>query len=188
MSVPIDRAGTFRGRIVASGIQEGKEGSQSVAVSLQIAIDECWNSAEEAWEDWRAFDFEAIGYLYVVKRNGEVSNAIVESLVKHANWPNDLSAVVGEGWEPTPVSFDVDSDTYQGKTKYKIGFIRDYEAVPGAGIGGVDRDRAKALQSKHGAALRAIGGSVKRNSQPAPASRPAPPPAPKQPVNEDIPF
>lgn len=85
----------------------------------------------------------------------------------------------------------VDAETYDGKLRHKIGFLRSYDAVPGASLSGVDADRAKALQSKHGASLRAIGGNVKRNSALPPGNKPPPPPpaaAPQNAEKAEIPF
>ena len=191
MSQPIDRAGNFRGLITACGIQEGKDSSQSVAVGVTVEIHDWWNSEAQSWEDWRTFQFEATGFLYVIKKDGSVNDGVVKALIEHANWPNDLTATVGNGWEPTPCSFSVESNTYKEKTNFRIGsFMRAYDAVPGAEIATVSVDRAKQLQSRHGAALRAIGGNVKRNAAPAPANRPAPPPPPvnAEAKEEVIPF
>lgn len=197
MSQLVDREGDFQGVIYEYGLREFDSGT--VAISIRARLDAMWNGEE--WEDWKQYDVEAFGSLFIIKRNGELNNTQVESLVRSAGWDGTMNSVVHGTWKPTPCQFSIKSEVYKEATQFKIAFVNPFDRVPGGGMGNIDADKAKQLEAKFGASLRAIAGNVKRNTvasgQSAPPAPPKPngawkPPTVQQSVAsaaaEDIPF
>lgn len=166
MSQPIDREGTFQGLIVEFGLREYDTGS--LAVAIRAKLDTHWN--EDVWEDWREFEFEASGFLYIIKKNGEPNNGQVESLVRFAGWDGTLKSISEGTWQPIPCQFTVKANEYQGQTSYRIEFINEHDRVPGQ-MSNVNDDKLKNLEARFGSQLRAIAGSAKRNASPSPADK-----------------
>ena len=198
-----DREGEFRGEILEYGLQKARD-SQSVAVVIRARIHDQYNFDAEAWESWREYvPYEGYGNIWIIKKDGTPNEGAIQSLVKFAGFSGELSDIVHKLWQPTPVRFSIAADTYKGETRYKIGFLGDYNTAPSAGIKSIDEAEAKALSARFGSQLRAIAGTAKRAAAPSgdkPASPPprsAPPSAPNNQrvsnadgtVNkDDIPF
>lgn len=174
--IPVDRKGSFRAEIREYGLQEKDSGA--VGVRIRCHLLECWDSENEAWDDWREHNIEAWGTVWIVKKDGTINNTGVDSLVKNAGWDGELASIVNSTWQPTPCQVSTDENTYKGETTYPISFVNDYDRVPGANVGNVDGDGLKKLQARFGSSLRAVAGNAKRNSPTAvPAS-----PMPKRPT------
>lgn len=184
MFQPVNCEGTFKAQIESYGLKEMESGS--VAVSIRAHLLDLWNG--EGWEPWGDSNVEAAGDLWIVKKDGTLNSGQVEALIKCAGWDGNLESIVNETWRPTQCQVVVKADEYQGQTRYKIAFINDLNRTPGM-MGNVDAGKAKELQARHGAALRALAGNAKRNGAPAPASKPAtPPPARPAPTKVDPGF
>lgn len=175
MSQQIDREGTFRGNIVAATLREADSGAQ--AVSLTVAITEMWVPEESTWEDWRQYDVEASGDIWVIKKDTTVNEAQVRALVDHAGWDGRFASVLDGTWKPRPVQVVVQEDTYKDRTRYRVAWVNAHDGTPGGG--NVSPEKAKALEAKYGAQMRALAGnSVRAAQKPATAA----PPKPKQPT------
>lgn len=187
MPQPIDRAGTFRGEIVSFGLSQ-KEGSQSVAVYLKASIHEHYNKLDEVWEDWRGYECEAEGWLYIIGRDGKILEAQAQSLVKYAGWDGQLTTITDGNWEPDRVSMTVKENTYNGNTSYRIEWINDYDRTPKSSGGNVDSKTAAELQSRFGGQFRALAGGNRsqQGGQKSTPQRPRNTPAPS--ASEGNPF
>lgn len=187
MSQQIDRPGIFRGRIVEYGLREFD--SSAVAITVRAEIDEEWS--DDRWEDWRQYDMEAHGLLFIIKKNGDMNNGQVESLVKSTGWDGSLVSIPNQTWKPEPCQFVINEETYKDQKQYRISFVNPYDRIPGA-TSNISEDKVKALEARFGGSLRAIAGSVKRNSTaPAPAAKmpsPKKPPAKVASNGDEIPF
>lgn len=151
-----------------------------MAVTAQI--DDAWNKDEQTWEDWRKYGVEAEGQVWIVKKDGTLNKGQIESLCRHCGWDGSMVALATSQWAPSKCAFLVTKDEYEGKVRFRIAFINDHDRVPGQ-IGNVDENKSKELQSRFGAELRAIAGSVKAKSMPAgPHNQPmnTMPPPPRQ--------
>jgi len=186
----IDRSGNFRGEIIDYGLTEQESGA--VAVGIEVHIHECWNAETKEWEDWRQYaPMRAVGYIYVIKKDGTLNDKQVQSLVQHAAWDGSFESIVNHTWQPSPVHIVVDADTYKGKVQYKINWLNDFDRQPG-GIGQIASGRMKDLNAKYGSQLRAVAGSAKK--QAVPNGKPAAPPPAREKVTaentpkDDIPF
>lgn len=169
-----DREGTFRGEIIEYGLQDAKE-SKSVAVVVKCQVHEAYNFETETWEDWRQWNMEGYGNVWVIKKDGTINEKSAESLMRHAGWSGSLNDIVTGDWKPTPVQFVVKSETYKNQTQYKVAFINGYDSTPGGGIRSVDPDKAKELQLSYGSQFRALAGNVKAKEPPK--GKPSAPPA-----------
>lgn len=187
MSTMIDREGTFKALIQSYGLKEMESGSVGIAIRANLLA--CWSG--EGWDDWAQYDVEAQGDIWIVgtkEKGSKLNEKAFESLVKHAGLDGDTDSIVNETWKPTECQVVIKADDYNGQTRFKIAFVNALDRTPGA-FGNVDAAKAKELQSRHGAALRAIAGNAKRNGTPTPASKPAaPPPAPPKAPSKDVGF
>lgn len=175
MSTMIDREGIFRGIIGEYGLSERDSGA--VALTLKAKLEEIWNPESQTWEDWKSYDVEASGDLWIVKKDGQLNRGQIESLCRHAGWDGNMTALVNGEWTPHRCQFSIKRDEYEGKIRFRISFINDHDRTPGQ-LGNIDEAKAKALQSRFGGDLRAIAGNIKRNG-PAPMSAPSIPPVPR---------
>lgn len=183
MAHEFDREGEFRGEIIDYGLQKARE-SESLSVALKVRILEAYNFETEQWDDWRAYEpYEGFGNVWIIKKDGSPNQNAIESLVKFAGWSGDIAEIVHKQWKPTPIRFSVAADTYKNETRYKVGFLGDYNSVPVFGIKSIAPDEAKSFQAKYQSQLRAIASGAKRNSA-APSDRPPAPPARQTGVQE----
>lgn len=193
MGNPVSNKGEFRGQVLEYGLFEADSGS--VGVNLKCSIEDIYH--EEEWADYREYDLEVEGTIWIVKKDGGLNESGVQSLVKHAGWDGMIEAITGQTWQPNGISFSVEPNEYKGKTTYKINFIGSWDQPPGRKMGNVDETKGKALASRFGSQLRAVVGNTKRNAPPTANSKPAPPkkkpakqdePAMSAAANGDIPF
>lgn len=184
----VDRAGHFQAEIIDYGLKDAESGA--VAVGLKVKLLAEWNQDAEQWDDWTQYDVDAIGDVYVVKKDGKLNEGQVKSLVQFAGWDGSLESIAERSWQPTKCQVQIEADEYKGKTRFRVGFINEFGRKPGPSINTVDNVKAKELQARHGAALRALTGNLRRTAAPSPSSRPsAPPPAAKPAaVGDGAPF
>jgi hypothetical protein len=172
-----DRAGHFLAEIIEYGLQQATDAqSKSVGVTFRVLLTQMWDG--EKWIDWRQYEMDAYGTSWIVKKDGTVNDRAVEDLCKHCGWDGALSSIAEFTWKATPCRVEVKEDTYKGETRYRVEWINSFDSIPGGGMGNVDSDKLKELETRFGPALRAVTANVRRN-QPAPnGSRPSAPPKP----------
>jgi hypothetical protein len=175
MSQPMEWVGTARGRITDYGVKEFESGS--VAISLVVHVSEYWDSESAQWTSCESDDFETTADIIIVKKDGTPNAGQVEALCRYANWNGDICAVAEKRWEPCPISFVIDAETYKNVTRYKINWIHPFDRQPGS-VGNCSPEKARALSDRFGSAFRAISGNVQRNAAP-PAGKPPVPPVKK---------
>lgn len=155
--------GTFRGQIVSYGLHEAESGAK--AVNLRVTVEEAWWADDEgvyAWRDWREYGFAVDGSIWVVKKDGSLNENSVRSLMENAGWEANFRQLSEQTWEPRPIQFTVEEDTYKDELRYRIGFINAYDATPGGG--NVSPETARQLDDVYGGALRALAGTMTRNA------------------------
>lgn len=183
----VDREGNFQAEIIDYGLKDFESGS--VAVSLRVKLTAEWNSETESWDDWTQYDMEAGGDIYIIKKDGKLNDGQVKNLSQYAGWDGSLTSITERTWQPTKCQVSIESDVYKNNTRHRIGFINEFGRKPGAKISTVDAVKAKELEARHGAALRAIVGNARRqNGSSPPASRPASPPPKAAATAEGAPF
>jgi hypothetical protein len=176
MSDPVnfDREGTFRGEVLEYALQDTKE-TKSVGVVLKLLVHDFYNRETEMWEDWRQFQMEGYGTVWIVKKDGAVNEPAAASLVEAAGWSGNLNDITTNEWRPEPLQFDVKHEVYKNQDQFKASFIKPYDATPGGGLRAMDGKKAQGLQSALGAQFRAIAGNVKAKMPTAGSKPPAPP-------------
>lgn len=172
MSNPLTEAGVFRGCITEYGLRDTESGA--IGVTIRARIDDGWDSENKEWADWRPYAIEAIGTLWIIKKDGTVNQLPTESLIKFAGWNGDIEAIGAGLWIPTECQFSVNEERpneYHEATQYRIAFINQYDRIPGA-VGNVTPEKAKELQSRFGAQFRALAGSAAQNAAKPPTTKP----------------
>lgn len=185
--VPCDRAGVFRIEICEYGLKEMDSGA--VAVSIKALLTEWWDGAQ--WLDWRQYDMEAGGDVWIIKKdNGGANDKAAESLMRHAGWDASVTAIVDGTWKPTPCQAVINQEEYKGQKSFKIAFLNDFNRTPGA-LSNVTPEKARDLENRFGSTLRALQSNVRRNQPAATNSRPPAPPKAPEPAAataDGIPF
>jgi hypothetical protein len=177
---PVDREGVFRGVIAEYGTKEFTGGT--IAIKFRAELTELYDG--EQWHPWTDYQQEVYGDSFVVKKDGSINEAAVNSLVNHAGWDGTFASVNDATWKPTPCQFKVVSEEYKGKTYYKVDFINGFDDVPGGGgLPKIDGQKAKGLDARFGSQLRAIAANKMRNQSAPPAG--AKPPAPPKPAAKE---
>ena len=178
MSIDADREGTFRARIINSGVTA--ETSGAVAIIVECLLTEFWDTETQQWTPWEEYDMYADGRLYVVKKDRTENTTQIEPLIRDAGWNGSLADVAGNrvAWRPIQVS--IKADTYQGVTRYRVNFISDYDRQPG-GLGAIDEPAAKQLDGIYGGKFRALAGTY-QHGRVAPVGRPVAPVRPVMPA------
>lgn len=169
MTQRIDRQGMFMGRILDYGVKTAKSGA--VAITVHAEIDHALIGDD--WEDWREFEFDAFGDLWVIGKQGQPLEWSVRDLAKWAQWDGDLESVAKGSWTPAdPVCFHVQPNEYEGVIRYRLTRFVDPEKPDGGSVSGLDLEEVKPLAAAFGPALRAIAADLVED---VPAAKPATP-------------
>jgi len=159
---PIDREGIFR--CVPHDWWVTKADSGAVAVSLDLDILEQWNGS--SWDDWTQYgQYTVPGDYWVVKKDGTVNQRTVEQLARSMGWDGNLTSV--QGAPPNVlVSVSVKADTYEGKTRYKAGWMNPGDFSPRFGA---PPEEVTKLSSQFGSLLRAAAAGAAKAAKPVTA-------------------
>lgn len=135
--------GTFRGDVMDVAVSRTDKGN--VQVAIKIAVKEAFMvhpampDAGKAWYDVSGDEFEITGYTHLMKK-GDTGDALVvnegavKSLRNAFRWwkyPDfaNLQAPPGDA----SIQFDAEEETYNGKTKVKVKWIRHWGDTPAGG-------------------------------------------------------
>ena len=182
MANEVDRSGRFRGRITNYYLDEADSGAEAIAIT--VAFDQIYHEGD--WYDWTESNQEALGRIWVVKKDGKLNERQVRALIDHAGWDGSFTSVAQGEWQPTPCQVVVEEDAYRDQVRYRIAWVNAYDQAVGGG-GNLSPDKVAALQAKHGAALRALAGTAKANAAPVPIEKPTRPAAPSAPTPPEPP-
>ena len=163
----LDRAGTFKARPVAMGLQNAKE-SKSVAVWIEFQITA--QQEGEDWTDWTGYeDHSIVGYFWIVKKDGSVNTRTVENLAEVLDWDGNPDTIMGDPPDIS-VQITVAEDTYQGRTSLKVQWLNpvDYQG----GIATATPEQVQQIKVQFGSLLRAAAGAARK-------TKAAPKPLPK---------
>ena len=186
MTQRIDRAGTFRGRVIDYAVKTAKSGAVSIAVHIEIDGAELGG----VWEDWTEYEYNVFGDLWVVGKTGYVIEWTARDLVAYAAWDGDLESVANGTWEPPAITFAVESSEYEGVVRYRLARLLDPENPRAGTVAGVTADECRELQAAHGSAIRAVVADLVPEPEAKPRRR-RKKAAPAEPVpaqNDEVPF
>ena len=170
----INREGTFRGYPIKGVINYSPGGHTQWIADFQAV--ECYDEDMEQWVDWSGYEeSEMRGWFILFDKDVSREPYLnAKQLQKALGWSGEsFNELDGAGYAETLVQFRVESDTYNGKTKLKITWIDEANAVPGRKLEGLDKSEISKIDAKYAAALRKLSGG------PKPKSVPSKPPVPK---------
>jgi hypothetical protein len=172
----INREGRFRGRITEAGVGEtGK--SQLCTWTANIVATEEWNGSE--WVDCTDERLTITNYSYLERKDGNLNEIQINALKAALGWDGKDIDYLQQCEKFPMIQFTVKGEEYEGKLRYKVGFINPYDYEGGGGVVRSDAQGVKKLQSRLGTKLRALsGGSNVAPPKPAAPAPPAPPAAP----------
>lgn len=169
-----DREGSFRGEAVSYGLWN-PGGKKSTAISMTIRVTEFFNHESKEWENWREYEMDVEGDVWIIGKEGKLIENNVKSICEHLGWNGDLVSINDRSWEPKPFGFTTQADEYNGRVRYKLNFINSFDFSPSGGAKTIEPDMAKSLNQQYGAQLRALAGSASKPKAPS-----SPPPKPAQ--------
>jgi hypothetical protein len=166
----IDRAATFRGKIMDRGIAETTNGFPQAVLQLQAT--QMWNEEEKTWQDWNYDEVDIVAYLVLVGGKGKATVS-AKQLMKATGWDGTtfVGFQEGEGLKDE-IQFRVEEHTYEGNTTLQVAWVDEYDAEPGRTLKKLEKSDIAKLQAKYAGALTALSGGPKPKS--------APPSAPKK--------
>lgn len=159
----LQQEGTFKVMPVSWKIMEAKSGS--VAVSFEFRVLSELENGE--WASWEQFEPHSVyGDFWIIKKDGSINQSAVDQLSASLGWDGNLNAVLGDPPKRI-VQVQVNADTYNGKTRYKAGWMNPEHYVGGAG--GASESEVGSLQARFGGLLRAAAsaGAVQPAAAPA---------------------
>ncbi len=180
--LPVDRVGSWRVEVTEYGLYKSDGGAW--AITLKCHALEHYNTEKKQWENWTQYGYVQIeGSLWVIGKDGSLNDRKARSLVQSVGWNGNFESIEDGSWQPTRCQVTTELNDYKGEERLQIGFVNDWDRVPGGGsnVTGVE---ASALQKKHGGALRALAGNITRNET-APQGTPVQP-APQPPAPTSV--
>lgn len=182
----LDREGIFKAQPIAWRVKRF-DGKLSVAISIDFVvtaqledyIDDDGKPARE-WKDWSGYEEHQVsGDFWVVKKDGQPNVKTIQTLADVLGWRGQLSDVLNKRAPEVVVQVTVKSETYEGKTFYKVQWLNPEDWTPTPQ--GASEDEVKQLDARFGSLLRAAAGSGAKAPPPKAApAKPQPKPAPKQ--------
>lgn len=144
----IDRASTFRGNIVDHAVSTTSKGEWPQFICSLVAT-EIWDEDDQVWVDWTDVDQNEIT-AYVVLYGSKGETLSFNQIKKILNWDGASFQVLNNGdYSKVGIQFRVVEDTYQNKTRLKVEWIDEFDAVPGRSVRKLDPDELKQLDAKY---------------------------------------
>ncbi len=179
----IDRAATFRGRIIDHGVSKSTGGfPQWVA---QLVAMEIYDTDEEQWVDWTPYGDEYGGEItaYNILFGGKGKATLTCQQVKLATgWTGTSFADLTKmDLTETQIQFRTEFSTWEGKQRLAVEWVDVYDAAPGRSVKkldatelmGLDAEFSKQLKQSSKAKAPAKAGKVtKKGVQPTQAKGP----------------
>ena len=147
----LTKPGWYLAKVTEWAVIETKNGAISIRTTVQTLGD--WDADRNEWVAV-AKPEDGFGDFYVVKKNGEVSAAILDQLHMAGIWEGDFIRFDAPPPENFQVVIDCISEIYEGKTYVRPKFIYYAEHKPGSRR--ASREKLMALQDRFGAAMRAV--------------------------------
>lgn len=122
--------GTYRGEVLSADVERKESGA--VQVTIQVAIDEMYDEADEAFTPHSLC--RATAYVYIIKKDGTKNPTGIEQIstsfgiTDEAKVPHALRDGVPIGKR---VQIVMRNDTYNGQTKLKASWIKHPDAPVG---------------------------------------------------------
>lgn len=156
----IDRASTFRGRVVDHGVSLSTNGfPQWVAQLIATEIyDEGDDDNEGKWVDWSEYDVNEITSYQVLFGGNKKETLAVPQIKKITGWKGNSFQVLNDlNLSEVGIQFRVEENTYQEKTSLQVAWIDEYDAVLGRRVTKLDPEDLKKLDAQYAQLLKQTG-------------------------------
>lgn len=145
----IDREGRFRGTPDSWAIKKSSGGFPQFVVQLNAL--EIWVEGQDgepgAWEDWSDYGQSMIAYLVLYNAEKKLVNC--EQVMKAFGWDGQSFADLQNGdYSNLVVQFQVEENTYNGKTSLQISWIDEHDADPVRTLSPMDVNSLTQLESQ----------------------------------------
>lgn len=199
----LQRAGNFRCYPTEWGIATSKNGSVEWVAKVNIVQEwlEAGQGVEEAgWYETADLPQETYARVCLVTTKNQLNRHGVDQLRDAIQWDGNWDALNpidqgGNDWRQTMFQIEVKMDTYEGKTRAKVNWVRGADDPVSGGLKTLAADEVKKLASHWSShTLPLCGGQHSVPPPPgkpkAPARQPAPAPVASTaaPSGDDIPF
>lgn len=178
---PLAQAGTFKARPIQSGVKRTKNGAFDFTV--EYAITHAWQGG--GWVDCAEHNLTCWGNHTIIQIDNSINQNQFEGVVDAFGWPGSIEKLAEEDHTGKEVKITCKENSYDGKTTFRAEWVASPDSRGGV-MGAASADELKALDSRLGSKLRALGASLKK---PEPGHKlpfstrppsPPPPPAPAQ--------
>ena len=86
----------------------------------------------EKWDDWREYDMEVTGSVWLIKSDRSMNKKAAESLASCGGWNGTFASIEGKSWKPTPVGFSTEEHIYREQVSYRLRFLNTHSYTPGS--------------------------------------------------------
>ncbi len=155
----IDRAATFRGRIIDHGVSKSSGGFMQWTAEL-LAM-EIWDTDESAWVDWTGYGDEygdEIKSYNILFGGNEKPTRSCQQVKAITGWEGTSFAALGAmDLTETLIQFRTEWNTYNDKTNLQVDWIDVYDATPGRSVKKLDAAELKQLDAEFSKMLKQSG-------------------------------
>jgi hypothetical protein len=193
MQAPVQEKAIYRGWPLqwtvekSTGKDERGQASQAVAIAIRFAIHQRWHPQEEQWSNEWPPCFFTDARVWVVKKDGSENEGAVANLGRCGLWDGDWDKLALPP-PPVYVHLDVDSEVFEGKTRWRANWVNPDADVPATrgGFAPVDTSLLASLKQRFQSKTRAIAGGAPKGAPPPPPPVPQMPGLPTQPQHAPV--
>lgn len=149
MSVPFDRSGWFRGRVVDAGV--GRTKNKFPKFVARVVATEMFDETTGEWVDWSEYDMEGYAHLVLFNDKGPIFH--YDNLKDALGWDGaSFRDLATTDWSERTVAFQVEHNVYEGKESFQVRTIQSVEASMG-GVQGLGDDDLASLDAEYASML-----------------------------------
>lgn len=145
----IDRASTFRGKVVDHAVGVSTNGWEQL--ECKLVATEIWDEEDQVWVNLADVELDANEIKAYIYLRGKSGDTLSHNQVKKVfNWNGTSLRELNDGnYSEVGIQFRVEEDTYQEKTQLKVAWIDEYDAVPGGSVRKLSPDKLKEIDAKY---------------------------------------
>lgn len=160
----INRAATFRGRIVDHGVNLSpkQECPQWVA---SLLAQEIYDEETETWVAWPVEESEITAYQVLFSSKGETLN--VQQVKKITDWDGaSFEGLAGLDLSEAGIQFRVEENIYEEKTRLQVAWIDEYDAQPGRTVRKLNPEELKQVDAMYKKFLKPVAPVAAKKTKP----------------------
>jgi len=149
----IDRAATFRGRVVTHTVNKSSGGFPQWEAQL-LAL-EIYDNEEGVWVDWSEYDVNEITSYQVLFGGNKKETLAMPQIKKITGWDgNSFQALNDMDLSETGIQFRVETNVYKNKESLQVTWVDEYDAVPGRSVRKLNPEDLKELDAQYAQLLK----------------------------------